>query len=113
MPQLAYRFRFPIDHIIACQHGGDTAAANLCLACPRCNLNKGPNIAGLDPFTGKLVRLFHPRRHKWLAHFSWDGPLLRGKTAIGRTTVRVLAINETNAVEIRESLLAEGVFPPI
>ena len=31
-----------IDHIIAEQHRGKTQLGNLCLACPRCNKNKGP-----------------------------------------------------------------------
>ena len=110
LPQSAYRFRFPIDHIIATQHGGPTAARNLCLACPRCNASKGPNIAGVDPRNGRIVRLFHPRRHKWSAHFAWDGPVLRGKTAIGRTTIYVLAINDPSAVAVRQALIDEGLF---
>ncbi len=110
LPQSAYRFRFPIAHVIARQHAGKTVAGNLCLACPRCNLNKGPNIAGIDPVSGNIVRLFHPRRHKWSAHFAWEGPILRGKTAIGRTTIHVLAVNDPSAVAVRESLIAQGVF---
>ncbi|HKB03133.1 MAG TPA: HNH endonuclease signature motif containing protein [Gemmataceae bacterium] len=55
---------FPIDHIIARQHRGPTTLSNLALACLRCNSNKGPNIAGIDPVTAKLTRLFHPRRHR-------------------------------------------------
>jgi hypothetical protein len=113
LPQVAYRFHFPIDHIIAQQHAGKTLASNLCLACPRCNASKGPNIAGVDPVTGKIIRLFHPRRHKWPAHFAWDGVLLKGKTPIGRTTIAVLAINDPGAVAVREALLEEGLFPSI
>ena len=112
LPQSAYRFRFSIDHIIATQHSGPTAAGNLCLACPRCNASKGPNVAGVDPLKGRIARLFHPRRHKWSAHFAWDGPVLRGKTAIGRTTIHVLAINDPSAVAVRQALIAEGVFHP-
>lgn len=112
LPQSAYKLRFPIDHVIARQHGGKTEASNLCLACPRCNANKGPNIAGLDPLSNRMVRLFHPRRHKWGAHFRWDGPELRGKTAIGRATINVLAINDADAVAVREALIEEGAFPP-
>jgi hypothetical protein len=58
------------------------------------------------------VRLFHPRRHKWSYHFHWDGPILVGRTAIGRVTVQVLAMNDPDMVRIRESLIAEGIFPP-
>ena len=38
-----------IDHVIAQQHGGVTAASNLALACYACNLHKGPNLSGRDP----------------------------------------------------------------
>jgi hypothetical protein len=101
-------FALQIDHIIAEQHGGKTEPPNLALCCFRCNLHKGPNIAGLDPRTGKLVKLFHPRRHKWTRHFRWEGPYLRGRTPVGRATVVVLAFNHPNAVDLRESLIAEG-----
>jgi hypothetical protein len=101
---------FEIDHIIAQQHGGRTLAGNLALACFYCNASKGPNIASRDPLTGKLVPLFHPRRHKWSYHFCWEGPYLVGKTAIGRATVRVLAINDPVAVALRESLIEEDRF---
>ena len=40
---------FPIDHIIARDHGGSTIAGNVCLCCFACNRHKGPNIAGIDP----------------------------------------------------------------
>ena len=86
LPQSFYRFRFPVDHIIARQHGGMIVAGNLCLACPRRNSTKGPNIASRDSVTHKLVPLFHPRRHKWAAHFAWVGCLLVGKTPIGRVS---------------------------
>lgn len=46
-----------IDHIIARQHEGPTVAENLALACFFCNSYKGPNIAGLNPQTGRMVRL--------------------------------------------------------
>ena len=48
-------FGFPIDHIIARQHDGQTDAGNLCLNCYRCNSHKGPNIASIDPDTEAMV----------------------------------------------------------
>jgi 5-methylcytosine-specific restriction endonuclease McrA len=57
--------QFQIEHVIARQHGGSDAADNLALACSNCNLHKGPNLAGLDPLDGALVRLFNPRRDRW------------------------------------------------
>src|SRR5438270_10439 len=84
---------YEIDHIIARKHRGPTDARNLALACFTCNNHKGPNIAGIDPASGAIVRLFHPRRHKWARHFRWDGAVLIGRTPIGRTTITVLDIN--------------------
>ena len=60
---------FHIEHIIARQHGGDDSIEDLALACHPCNLQKGPNLASLDPETGELIRLFHPRRDHWSDHF--------------------------------------------
>jgi len=102
---------FQIDHIIAEQHGGATVASNLALACAACNRFKGPNIAGMDPISKRIVRLFHPRRHKWSRHFRWQGPLLVGRTPIGRVTVVVLRVNLGYRVAFRASVIAEGVFP--
>lgn len=113
MPQVYYpTVPFPIDHVIARQHGGPTGAANLALACLHCNSHKGPNIAGIDPQTRKLTKLFNPRRHKWARHFRWNGPFLVGRTAVGRATVAVLAMNAPAAVEVRAALIKEGAFPP-
>src|ERR1700722_11165444 len=105
-------FTHEIDHIIALKHTGPTVAANLALACFPCNNHKGPNLAGLDPQTRKLTKLFNPRRHKWERHFRWDVAVLVGRTAIGRTTIAVLEINADERVLLRESLIQEGVFPP-
>jgi hypothetical protein len=55
-----------------------------------------------------LTPLFNPRRHKWSYHFRCSGTLLRGVTAIGRTTVKVLAMNHPDAVALRESLVRES-----
>ena len=85
-------------------------ASNLAVACWYCNSFKGSDISGLDPQTRKLTRLFHPRRHKWSHHFRYEGAVLIGRTAIGRTTIRVLQINCDEAVTLRESLIAEGLF---
>jgi hypothetical protein len=47
--------------------------------------------------------LFHPRRQSWENHFDWQGLYLVGKTAIGRTTIRVLNINSEDQVALRSS----------
>ena len=109
-PEVAAELPFHIDHIIAEKHGGPTSSANLAWACFSCNLHKGPNIAGLDPNTGELTRLFHPRSDQWPEHFEWDGVWLRGRTAIGRTTVAVLAPNDADSIAVRAVLRDEGLF---
>jgi hypothetical protein len=63
---------FQIDHIIARKHGGGSAEDNLAFACFYCNTHKGPNIAGIDPVSREVVRLFHPRRDVWKEHFFWE-----------------------------------------
>ncbi len=112
VPEAYYQTPFELDHVIAKQHGGPTVLGNLALSCLHCNGHKGPNIAGLDPLTRKLTRLFNPRRHKWDRHFRLDGPYLVGRTAVGRTTIVVLAMNDPDAVTARQELIEEGVYPP-
>lgn len=112
IPQSCYpTVSFPIDHIIARQHGGSSTLDNLALSCLHDNTHKGPNIAGIDPLTRKITRLFNPRRDRWDRHFEWRGALLVGKTAVGRTTIAVLAMNHPDAVAVRRSLIEEGLFP--
>jgi len=85
---------------------------NLALSCLFCNEHKGPNIAGIDPLSQRIVRLFHPRRDKWKRHFRWRGPRLIGRTPIGRATIAVLAINDLQNVALRAALIENGEFPP-
>jgi HNH endonuclease len=59
-PQELSELRFHIEHIIPRQHGGIDDAANLALACPDCNLRKGPNLSGLDPDTGEIAAICGP-----------------------------------------------------
>jgi hypothetical protein len=75
-----------------------------------CNSSKGSDISSLDRKTRKLTPLFNPRRHKWPTHFRWQGPYLIGRTPIGRVTIALLHINEELRVELREELMAEGLF---
>ena len=102
---------FQIDHIIAQKHHGDDELSNLALACFYSNSYKGPNIGGRDPVSGRFVRLFHPRSDRWSDHFAWEGPLIAGRTAIGRTTIDVLWINHPVMCEIRRWLIMHGRMP--
>ncbi len=111
LPQAVHPLTFHVEHIIARQHRGETVPDNLAWACWQCNSYKGPNIAGLDPDTGQLTALFHPRRQIWSEHFRWNGPWLIGLTPEGRTTVEILQINHPDYIRLRDSLIREGVFP--
>ena len=111
-PAAASELPFHVDHIVAEKHRGPTTAANLAWACFSCNLYKGPNVAGIDPLTGRLTRLFHPRRDVWSEHFNWDGIRLHGKAAVARTTIAVLAMNSPDSLAVREALRDEGFFNP-
>jgi len=92
-----------VEHIIPRIHGGNDDMDNLALACIDCNLHKGTNLTGIDPETNEITQLFHPRRQSWADHFEWQGIYLAGKTATGRTTIRVLKINSEDQVALRSS----------
>lgn len=94
--------RFHTEHIIPVQHGGNDDLDNLALACPNCNLHKGPNLAGIDRETGQITALFHPRRDLWSDHFAYEGVVIVGITAVGRTTVSLLDMNDPDRKRVRE-----------
>lgn len=108
-PERLAELRFQLDHIVSQKHRGPTTAGNLALACYRCNSHKGPNLSGVDPDTGRVERLFHPREDDCAAHFQWRGAVLAGRTSIGRTTVAVLNMNRADVILLRRVLRAEGV----
>lgn len=110
LPEQWTSLPFQMDHVIAEKHDGATTPDNLAYACLHCNSFKGPNIAGRDRETNETVRLFDPRRDVWSEHFQWDGPLLAGRTAVGRATIAVLKINLPYRVAARRSLIEEGLF---
>ncbi len=89
------------EHIRPRKHGGSDDASNLCLACIDCNLHKGPNLTGIDPLTGAVTELFHPREQRWEEHFAFVGIYLTGRTAVGRTTILVLEINSDDQLNLR------------
>jgi hypothetical protein len=117
IPEATFQRSFHIEHIVARQHGGSSELGNLALACWLCNLKKGPNLTGVDPETGQVTALFHPRHDLWSAHFvvrlgqSSDPKIeIRGKTAIGRTTVIVLGMNAEMRPMLRYALWQEGKY---
>lgn len=113
LPQSAYKRRFHLEHITARCHGGTEDLANLALACGGCNLRKGINLAGIDPQTGDVTALFHPRKDVWADHFeirliAQQGALrICGKTPQGRATVHTLRMNAESAQLARTELWRE------
>jgi hypothetical protein len=97
-----------IEHIVAKQHHGPDNEGNLALACDRCNAFKGTNLTAVDPETGNIVPLFHPRKDRWLDHFAMRGAFVVGLTDVGRATVRLLRMNAEARVELRSEIAEEG-----
>lgn len=99
-----------IDHIIAEKHGGLTEATNLALSCVLCNKHKGSDIASIDPETGNLSPLYHPRLDQWSEHFQLNVAEFIPLTSVGRVTVRLLQLNRSDRVEERTLLIEAGLF---
>lgn len=108
LPQHAVDLTFHVEHVTARQHGGSDDPDNLCLACDRCNLHKGPNLTAIDPVSGSIVPLFHPRRDDWAEHFELRGPRIVGKTPVGRATALLMQMNSPRRRELRQRLLVDG-----
>ena len=111
LPQTAAPFfTFHVEHIDASQHVRDDRPENLCLACPRCNLNKGPNVATLLDEDRRLIRLFHPRNDRWAEHFVVRAGRIDGCSETGVATARLLRMNEPDRVALRRVLVERGEF---
>lgn len=100
-----------VDHIYAEKHGGETVDENLCLSCFYCNRYKGTDLASIDPKSGEIISLFHPRKNIWTDHFKLVGEQIEPQTAHGRVTVRLLRLNETERLLERAVLVALGRYP--
>ena len=114
-PQHLVMARLEIEHTIPLGKGGTDDEQNLWLACPICNGHKGEKIEGVDPETGLVVPLFHPRTQSWSEHFVWsdDGIRVVGKTPTGRATVIALHLSDDpDALEVRSYWVEAGWHPP-
>jgi hypothetical protein len=98
------------EHIIARKHGGATTADNLALSCTLCNQRKSSDLAAIDPKTGEIIRLFHPRRDLWDEHFQLNSAHIIPLTSIGRATANLLRLNMVGRIEERELLIELGFF---
>jgi hypothetical protein len=100
-----------VDHVISRKHGGSSEIDNLAYACFLCNRHKGPDIASVDPQTGKIVRLFNPRTDKWGDHFRIDGEMVRSLSGVAQVTIRLLRINAPERLAERRIMQRLGRYP--
>ena len=109
LPEQVSTFRHVLDHITAIKHHGPTESGNLALCCGHCNVHKAANLAGIDPSTGQITRLFNPRIDVWSDHFVYAGAEVIRRTPEGRTTIDVLNMNHAKQLEMRQSLIESGL----
>ena len=112
IPESAGFYTHEIDHVVALKHGGKSELGNLALACLSCNRHKGSDLASIDPLTNEIADLFNPRGHRWSQHFTLFEARIQPKTAIGRTTARLLHFNEPLRVAERRLLVRANVLRP-
>ena len=105
---------FSVEHIFPKSLGGTNRLENLALSCQACNNRKFTAISAIDPVTGKVVPLFHPRLDEWSAHFMWieDFSEIAGISPIGRATVNCLKLNRFGLVNLRAALHQANCHPP-
>lgn len=100
-----------VDHAVAVKHGGSSTEENLVLACLSCNRYKGSDLTSIDPITKEITSLFNPRSYKWSNHFQLKESSILGITAIGRTTIFLLKLNEPKRLLIRKTLISQQLYP--
>lgn len=110
LPEHGTRAPFEVEHVISKQHRGLTEVSNLAWCCLFCNRHKRPNVAGYDPETEILVRLFNPRQDSWPRHFALRKASIVGRMDVGRTTVDVLKMNNERMVLLRLQLIGLGLW---
>ena len=104
-------FSQQVDHIVSRKHGGSSALDNLAYACLLCNRHKGSDVAGIDPHTGEVVRLFNPRSDRWTDHFRLERAVTEPVSSIGSATARLLRLNAPERISERRLLQSLGRYP--
>jgi len=103
-----------VEHILPRSRAGADDLDNLAWSCQACNNRKYTATQAVDPQTGSLASLYHPRRHSWGEHFQWsdDWLTLIGVTPTGRATIARLDLNREGVVNLRGLLVPAGKHPP-
>ncbi len=112
-PQIIAGTTYHIEHIIPSSKDGADELSNYALCCVTCNGHKSDHTTGIDPATGRDIRLFHPRRDRWDRHFRFSPQTLElmGITPKGRATVARLQMNERKQIEARALWLELDLYP--
>jgi exopolyphosphatase/pppGpp-phosphohydrolase len=105
---------FSIEHIQPTSKKGSDELENLALACQGCNSFKSDKTSAIDPFSGRKIAIYNPRKDIWDKHFVWSEDFLEivGLTAKGRATVKLLKLNREEVVNLRKLLYLFGEHPP-
>lgn len=105
---------FSVDHIQPYALGGTNQLSNFALACQGCNSHKFTHIEAIDPMSGSLAPLYHPRRDRWDDHFAWNEnvTLILGQTPTGRATIDSLHLNREGTINLRNLLTLAKCLPP-
>lgn len=106
---------FTVEHIEPTARGGSDTVENMAWACGGCNGSKATSQQALDPTTGEIASLFHPRNDLWTEHFTWDTNdplLLQGTSPTGRATIERLHLNRPELLLLRRLLSLVQRHPP-
>ena len=105
-PELFSTELFSVEHIYPISREGKTELKNLALSCMGCNGHKYTKIEAIDPASGKLVDLFHPRKQLWQDHFEWGADFLEviGITPEGRANPNAI-VPKNAAIQCKAATL--------
>lgn len=105
---------FSVEHILPLIKNGTSESTNLAYACQGCNNFKYSHTEAIDPVTGKMKPLFHPRQQIWDEHFTWneDYTEIIGLTPTGRATIDRMKLNRVGLVNFRRVLHTLNEHPP-
>ena len=81
---------FSLEHILPRSKGGEDTKSNLAFACQGCNNRKYTRTSAVDPASGVIVPIYHPRNHRWVDHFAWGNEYIHSvwqKTPSSHTTI--------------------------
>ena len=111
-PALITDFTFPLDHIIAQQHGGERCMKTLPYPARTTISTKVRTSPGSILKRAGSQNSSIPVAKDGASTSDGTGPRLVGMTACGRTTVSVLRMNHPDRMELRRLLIEAGLFPP-